>query len=269
VLHDEPEANRQTRTPSSRARCFSRLAGVVTISEWLRDRYLEDIDPPARAPAVVPPGVDIEALPRTASTLDAANIPIAARRSRLILYAGRLTAEKGADLFVAACTSALPSLPGWRAEVIGAAEHTVKSEETPFTSLLKAAAEPASIAMMGYRDHPDVMAAMARAAIVVIPSRANEPGGRVAIEAMACGAAVICSSAGALREVCGDAAVYVEAADPAAFAAQIRALGQDPRRLAAVAEAGRQRATRFDLPGIGRIVEALRARIIAEGAPRL
>ena len=83
--------------------------------------------------------------------------------------------------------------------------------------------------MMGYRDHPDVMAAMARAAVVVIPGEMDEPGGRVAVEAMANGAVVICSSRGALPEVCGDAAVYVDTADPAALAGAITALGQDPR----------------------------------------
>jgi len=36
-----------------------------------------------------------------------------------------------------------------------------------------------------------------------------------------------------------------------------------------LAEAGRQRAARYDLPRIGGEVDALRAQIIAEGAPRL
>jgi glycosyltransferase involved in cell wall biosynthesis len=157
-------------------------------------------------------------------------------------------------------------LPGWRAEIIGAAEHTVKSPETPFVRLLQATSEPASISMMGYRDHPDVMAAMARAAIVVIPSRTPDPAGRVALEAMANGAAVICSPGGALTEIGGDTVVY---ADAEGLAEAIRALGSDPKRLAALGEAGRRRATQYDLPLIGRRVDALRARIIAEGAPRL
>ena len=267
IMHDVPASSRLTRTPARRAILFNRLARVVTVSEWLRDRYLEGVTPaPERMPAVVPPSVDFASLQPPANPVDAVGTPQAKRRIRLMLFAGRLIAEKGADLFVTACTSALAALPGWRAEIIGGAEHRVKSPETPFVRLLQATAEPASISMMGYRDHPDVMAAMARAAIVVIPSRDPEPGGRMALEAMANGAAVICSPGGALAEIGGDAVIY---ADADGLAEAIRSLGADPKRLAALAEAGRQRAARYDLPRIGGEVDALRAQIIAEGAPRL
>jgi glycosyltransferase involved in cell wall biosynthesis len=265
VLYDEPSASRLTRTPARRTALFSRIARAVTVSEWLRDRYLEGIEPPSRLPMVVPPCVDLAHLPRSVTGLDAAGIPLAKRRTRLVLFAGRLIPEKGADQFVSACTTALAALPGWRAEIIGAAEHTVKSPETPFVRLLQVTAEPAGISMMGYRDHPDVMAAMARAAIVVIPGRAPDPSGRTALEAMANGAAVICCPGGALAEIGGDVAID---ADPAGLATAIRALGADPRRLARLGEAGRHRAAQFDLPNIGRLVDTLRAEIIAEGPPR-
>jgi UDP-glucose:(glucosyl)LPS alpha-1,2-glucosyltransferase len=261
VLHDEPSASRLTRTPARRGMLFSRLARVVMVSEWLRDRYLEGVMHPSRVPVVVPPCVDLANLPASANGLDVAGVPLAKRRTRLVLFVGRLVEEKGADLFVAACITALASLPGWRAEIIGAAEHKVKSADTPFISVLQATAEAASISMMGYRDHPDVMAAMARAAIVVIPSRTPEPSGRTALEAMANGAAVICCPGGALTEIGGDAAIFTEAPE---LANAIRLLGSDPRRLAVLGEAGRQRAAQFDLPRIGRLVDALRAQIIAE-----
>jgi UDP-glucose:(glucosyl)LPS alpha-1,2-glucosyltransferase len=160
-------------------------------------------------------------------------------------------------------------LPGWRAELIGASEHMVKAPETNFVKLLAASAEPASIAMMGYRDHPDVLAAMARAGIVVLPGRAPEPSGRLMLEAMANGAAVICSPVGAAAEICGDAAIFVDPEKPAELAEAIRALASEPRRLAALGEAGRTRAFQFDLPKVGRLLDAARASIIAEGPPRL
>jgi len=266
VLHDEPAASRLTRSPARRTLLFHRLARVVTVSEWLRDRYLEGVKPPERMPFVVPPGVDFANLPPSGNDLDSIGIPLAKRRTRLILFVGRLISEKGADLFVNACTSALASLPGWRAEVVGASEHMVKSPDTQFVRLLQASAEPASIAMMGYRDHPDVMAAMARAAIVVIPSRTPEPSGRVVVEAMANGAAVICTPGGALTAIGGEVAVFAE---PAELAEAIRTLGGNPRRLAALGEAGRRHAAQFDLPRIGRLVDGLRAQIIADGPPRL
>ena len=81
---------------------------------------------------------------------------------------------------------------------------------------------------------------MARAAIVVVPSRWQEPFGLVALEALASGAALICADRGGLREVAGDAAVYVDPDDPAALAAAIRALAADAARRAALGQAGRR-----------------------------
>ncbi|MSP03198.1 MAG: glycosyltransferase [Acetobacteraceae bacterium] len=260
-LHDVPEANRLTRTPELRSELLSRTARIVTLSAWLRDRFLEGVRPHAHAPIVIPPCVDLTGL----STSEAAS---ATRRTPLVLFAGRLIPEKGVEQFVSACITALPRLPGWRAEIIGADQHAVTSPETQFVRLIRAIAEPASISMMGYRDHPDLMAAMASAAIVVIPSRTPEAGGRLALEAMASGAAVICPREGAFPEIVGDAAVYADPAQPTELAAAICALGGDPRRLATLGEAGRKRAARFDLSKIGAQLDEARARIIADGAPR-
>src|SRR5580658_1866666 len=148
VLHDEPDASRLTRAPSRRARLFSRLARIVTVSGWLRDQYLEGVNPPpARPPIVVPPSVDMAHLPQSVNGLDTAGVPVARRRTRLVQFVGRLIPEKGPDQFIAACATALASLPGWRAEIIGAAEHMAKSPETTFVRLLQATAEPAGISM--------------------------------------------------------------------------------------------------------------------------
>src|ERR1700676_5544235 len=48
VLHAEPAASRMTRTPARRPLLFKRLARIAMISDWLLERYLEGIDPPAR-----------------------------------------------------------------------------------------------------------------------------------------------------------------------------------------------------------------------------
>ena len=267
VLYDDPAGSRVTRSAARRQALFARTARVLTVSNWLSERVLDGIDPsPGRPPIVIPPGVDFSHLPDSVAGLEAAGTALAKRRTRVILFVGRLTAEKGADQFIAACTATLPFLPAWRAEIIGAAEHTPNSPETEFTRRLHTTADPAGIGMMGYRDHPDVMAAMARAAIVVVPGSEPEPSGRVVLEAMANGAAVICTREGALPEIGGDAVVY---AAPEELPAAIRALGSDPARLAALGQAGRARAALFDLPRIGQQMDAIRARIIADGPPRL
>ncbi len=195
--------------------------------------------------------------------LDLSELPPARPREPLILFAGRVVADKGPDAFVSACAAALPHMPGWSAEIIGADRFSLDSPDTGFVQMVRAAAEGANVRMLGYRDHPDVLAAMSRAAIVVVPSRWAEPFGLVALEALASGAALICSPRGGLPEVAGDAAIYANPDDPAEIAAAIRMLGSDGHRRAVLAEAGRQRAQRFDLPVIAVRLAALRHAVLA------
>jgi glycosyltransferase involved in cell wall biosynthesis len=112
--------------------------------------------------------------------------------------------------------------------------------------MVRAAAQAAGVVMPGYRDHPFVLEANARAAIAVVPSRWPEPFGLTALEALASGTPLITSGRGGLREVAGDAAVYVNPDDPQAMAEAIVALAGDPGRRAALGEAGRRRAAQFD-----------------------
>jgi glycosyltransferase involved in cell wall biosynthesis len=250
-LHNDPQGMREAATPAERTELLQRLGRVITASDYLRQRLLDGVPPPQRPPAVLP------------NCLDLVELPAPRRRERLILFAGRVVRDKGPDAFVSACAAALPHLPGWGAEIIGADRFSFDSPDTGFVQVVRAAAEGANVRMLGYRDHPEVLTAMARAAIVVVPSRWPEPFGLVALEALASGAALVCSPRGGLREVAGDAAVYADPDDPTAIAAAIRMLGRDEPQRAALAEAGRQRAQQFDVPLIAAQLAALRQDILA------
>lgn len=251
-LHNDPLTMRQTRSAAERIRLLARLARVVTVSEFLRGRLLDGIADPSTPPDVLPNCIDISDLPPWSG------------RDRTILFVGRVVPEKAPDAFVAACAAALPQLPGWRAEIIGADRFRTDSPDTGFVRGIRMAAQAAGVALLGYRDHPEVLAAMARASIVVMPSRWQEPFGLTALEAMASGAALLCSARGGLPEVGGDAAIYVDPDNPAGMADAIVALAQDPARLAALSEAGRYRAENFDLAPTRRKLDAIRSSILAE-----
>jgi UDP-glucose:(glucosyl)LPS alpha-1,2-glucosyltransferase len=250
-LHNDPRGMRHARTPAERAALLHRLALVVTVSDFLRGLLLEGITNPARAPAVLPNSLDLRAIP-----------PAPDRREQTILFAGRVVADKGADLFVAACAEALPDLPGWRAEILGADRFGANTPETPFLRAIRPRAAAAGISMSGYRPHDQVLAAMTRAAIVVVPSRWPEPFGLTALEALAAGAALITAPNGALPEVVGDAAMIVDPTDIAAFAAAIRALARNPDRRTALGVAGRARAGLFDITHAAAALAALRSDVL-------
>ncbi len=90
----------------------------------------------------------------------------------------------------------------------------------------------------------DLPALYGSAALFVYPSR-YEGFGLPPLEAMACGAPVICSRAGSLPEVAGDAALLVDPDDPYALAAAIDQAFADPSLRATLRAAGIERAAFF------------------------
>ena len=250
ILNNDPQGMRGARTAADRTALLARLAGVATSSEWLRRRLLAGVEAALRPPVVLPNCIDVPA-------------PPPARRDPLILFAGRMVADKGADVFVDACAAVLPRLPGWRAEMVGADRFRPDSPETPFLRALRPKAAAAGITLRGHQPNAEVVAAMRRAAIVVVPSRWEEPFGLVALEAMACGAALVCSPRGGLPEVAGDAALYADPAEPGAVAAAVLALAQDATRRAALATTGRARAETFGAPEAARRLVAFRDAALA------
>ena len=249
-LHNDPLGMREATTAAERRELLRRLACVVTPSDWLRTRLLDGIADPPKPPVVLP------------NCLDLTEIPPPVRRERLVLFAGRVVADKAPDAFISAYAAASPYLNGWLAEIIGADRFSPDSPDTPFLQTIRGAASGAGVRMLGYRDHSEVLATMNRAAIVVMPSRWPEPFGLVALEAMACGAALICSPRGALPEVAGDAALYADPDNVPDIAAAIRLLGTNESRRMALASQGRLRARQFDITVVAEQLAALRHRVL-------
>ena len=237
VLHNDPQEMRGARTPRARAALLARL-DVVCVSEHLRRRFMTGLPDDVPGPTVLPNCLDLSALPPPAPP-DA--------RDPVLLFAGRLTATKGADAFVEACAAVLPQRPGWRVEMIGADRFSPDAADTPFLAALRPRAAAAGVRLLGHQPHPAVLAAMARAAIVVVPSRWEEPFGLAALEAMASGAALIASPRGGLPELVGDAALLA-GPDPRSLALAMLHLTTDLAARAALSAAGLARARGFDRP---------------------
>ncbi len=251
-VHNDPQAMRGAKAPAERAGLLRRMR-IVCVSEYLARRFMEKVDSGAEPAWVLPNALDLSALP--------ARLPADARE-KTILFAGRTVADKGADAFVRACAAVLPSLPGWRAEIIGADRFWPGSTATPFERTLAEAAATAGVALRGYRPHADVLQAMARAAIVVVPSRWAEPFGLTALEAMASGAALVCSRRGGLPEVAGEAAFYADPDEAGALEAAILALAGDAALLGWHASRGLVRAGLFDATRARARLGELRAAVI-------
>jgi mannosyltransferase len=149
---------------------------------------------------------------------------------------GRIRHQKGTDLFVDAMIALLPSHPDWTAVIAG----RVTAENQAFADDLQK-----RIAEAGLRDRivflgevPDIRVWYRRLTLYVAPSR-NEGFGLTPLEAMASGAAVVASDAGAYGEmiVKGRTGHVVAAGDGAALQAAIRDYMSDPEKAARHGEA--------------------------------
>jgi glycosyltransferase involved in cell wall biosynthesis len=254
ALHNHADTMPAGRSAPERRLLAQHLAAIVCISDHVRERFLHGV-PPELATRVVTirRGLSPAALPAPA--------PPAARR-REILFVGRLNAEKGADAFVAAAARALPALPGWSARMIGAAWYGTASKETPFVAALRPAAAAAGVALAGFLPNDATLAAMAEAAIVVLPSRWAEPFARVALEALACGAVLVASPRGGIPEAAGDAALYADPDDADALGEAIRRAATDDALRARLHAAGLARAAGLTIGDTARAYAALRERIL-------
>jgi glycosyltransferase involved in cell wall biosynthesis len=177
--------------------------------------------------------------------IDLAELQPPRSREPLILFVGRrVVPEKGPDMLVAACSQVLPQLAGWRAERL-----TLTAMRTPpphsFAAFRKRRARQ-GVAMAGYLERSLVLKANARASIAVVPSRWAESFGLAAL-ALASGTALVTSGRGGLREVAGDAALYVDPDNPAAIADAILTLARDAALREALGAAGRERSRQFDV----------------------
>jgi glycosyltransferase involved in cell wall biosynthesis len=96
----------------------------------------------------------------------------------------------------------------------------------------------------GFVPHSAMPAIYQASDVVCVPSVWDEPFGMVVLEALACGAAVVASPRGGLREAGGDAAVYIEPSDELHVACSIAALANDAVHLRSLQIRGTEHALR-------------------------
>jgi len=98
--------------------------------------------------------------------------------------------------------------------------------------------------MPGFVEDRDMSALYAGAAVYACPSL-YEGFGFTPLEAMACGVPVVCHNGTSLPEVCGEAAHYCDARNPAMFAAALRQVLEDSDLRARLRKLGAENIKRF------------------------
>lgn len=145
----------------------------------------------------------------------------------VVLFAGRLVANKGAALLVEACCELADEFPDLRLRLVG-------DGEAPFIEKLKSRARTTGrecmLELPGPVDREALRDEFNRATIFAAPSRVEGGPGFVYLEAMACGLPVIACSGSGVAEVVSDGkhGYLVPPDDVSALTAALRRLLGDP-----------------------------------------
>lgn len=153
---------------------------------------------------------------------------------RTVVTGGRLTREKGFDLFI----DALASVPKpWRAIIAGEGMEREGLERRARHAGLD------DIEFAGWQDEAGMRALYARASVVVMPSRWPEPSGITGLEGMAHGRPVAAYAVGGIPEWLDDGrtGILAEPGSSVALASAIARLLADRSLAVRMGEAGRAR----------------------------
>ncbi|MFC0109240.1 glycosyltransferase family 4 protein [Kibdelosporangium aridum] len=221
----------------------NRADALVTCSAAMRAEaaHLFDLNPADIT--VIHNGITTRSWRVSAATIRATHQRHNPQGGPMLLFFGRLEWEKGVQDLIAALPRVRRSHPGTRLVVAGKGRHGPELVEDARKARVRR-----SVDFVGHLTDRQLVAALAAADVVVLPSR-YEPFGIVALEAAAAGAPLVASTAGGLGEVVidGETGLSFTPGDIDALTASIRAVLDDPAAARRRARAAKARlSTDFD-----------------------
>lgn len=156
-----------------------------------------------------------------------------------VVFAGRLSWEKGVDVLVQAFALVVSQIPEARLLLAGEG-----AESDRITSLIAELGLQKSISMLGLLSHPEMERHFATGWVQVVPSKWAEPFGIVSTEAMMRGTAVVASNSGGLAEIVkhGETGFLVPPSNVEALAEALLNLLQNRSLAEQMGKAGRKLA---------------------------
>lgn len=232
---------------------FVRMSAVtIAVSQAVVDEFSKVMPGCSGKFVVMSNMVDVPSELKPAPLREEFNIP---KDAPLVGMAGRMDPFKGHSVFIDAAVIIKKNIPAARFFIIGGPDPGNRDEEA-YLEMQKERARASglsdSVIFTGFRK--EALEMIAALDVMVVPSRiirkdggiSTEGFGRVAIESMAVGVPVVSSDAGGLKEIIEDcvSGLLVKMDDPAATAAAVIELLQDPGKANAIRASAKKR---FDL----------------------
>ena len=243
------------------AEVFDRLDHAFAVSEFVASA-LQEIGWRGRTD-ILPAGVPLDLFPQRPSAPRADPVRI--------LYVGRVVTRKGLDVLLRALAELRPDDAAVTLDVIGDGPQLREYE-----ALARRVVPDRTVRFLGAAGRPEVLAALRRAHVLVVPSR-TMPSGEVegspvvVKEALAVGVPVVATRSGGLPEVVPPRYrdELVPEDDPVALAGRLSAVLEDPDAWPERAHVGRAWVEeQFDWAVLGQRTVAMYSRLAANGTRR-
>ena len=244
------EVSQLRRMPLAELRLWlmRRVDHWVALTAEMSDE-LQSLGIPASRIAIIPNAAPLPARSATdASMRKEASRAIEATPGRLLVYAGRLSAEKGVDTLLRAMPAILARHPDATLAILGGGG-PFSADETALRELAEALGVSAAVRFEGFVS--DVTPWLLAADVFVLPSR-SEGMSNALIEAMAAGAPIVTTGIAAHHEVVrgGENALVIPAGDAVALGEAINALLEDEELSRRLGQNARESAAKKHSPAV-------------------
>ena len=196
-FHNDPTKMKGSNTVRQRVQILKKAAGVVFVSEFLKKKFLEGIQPNEKKLYVIP---------------NSLNLKEEKTKKKQVLFVGRLVKEKGVELYVNAVKNLALVHKNWEFIMIGNTMFNKQRSNKNFINDLIAEFKNIGNNVYFYENIPNskVMDFMSEASILVVPSLWEEPFGLTALEGISNKMVVIASKTGGLKEVVKNRGILID-----------------------------------------------------------
>ena len=172
--HNDPLSMSGSKTIAERNEIINKVDKLIFISKWVKNRFFN--------------GIDNKFLHKTEIIYHSVDKRKKTTKFNFIVFVGKLNYSKGYDIYKDAILKILDEFPDWKAISIGnESRRNIYINHKQHKEL-------------GFIDHKKALKILDKSEIAVVPSRWEEPFGRVALEAAVSGCATIASDTGGLSE---------------------------------------------------------------------
>jgi glycosyltransferase involved in cell wall biosynthesis len=159
----------------------------------------------------------------------------------LVMYLGRVCAQKGSDLLAPLAAALRQSLPNVSVVAAGPPEQFARTGSSDLMGTLARA----GVCCLGAVDETSVAGLLGAASVCVLPTRQDEMFGMAALEAIASGTPVVAADLGGIPEAVGPCAILFPPGDTAAFIDSVKRLLTDTQLAENLRKGGPQHVKRF------------------------